>query len=321
MNYNPYVAPQGQMQPGAPMPQGAPVQGQPQPWEPIEVITLGWNAFKANWVTLFFTFVVAGVTVIPFLAGYVMMYASILSHKDPSGAMPVMGVGWIMMMLGAPFFSVGLHRIWITAARGGTPTFGMLFDGFDRYFAMLGCTLLMALVIDVGLMLCIVPGFIAILGLSLAPWFVVDQNMGPVAALQASWRVTTGHKMKLFVYMLLSAAVGMVGEFACGIGIYAAYAIIFVGYAVIYMRLTGTATNAPAQQGGYGGGYGPGGPPGGYGGAGPAGYGAPPGGGFGAPPGGGGYGGPPPQGGPGFGGPPPQGGPGGGYGGPPPAGY
>ena len=289
MNYNPYAAPQ-QLPPGQGGPgQGAPTHGQPQAWEPIEVLTVGWNAFKTSWVTLFFTLLVGGLlSATPFLVGYVMTYTALLTKSDTHAGMTVAVIGWILLVLTGPFFSVGLHRIWIAAARGQSVSFGMLFGGFDRYFAMLGCGLLMAIVIEIGFLCCVAPGVMALIGLGFAPWFVVEQKMGPIDALKASWRISMGQKWKLLVYMLLTMVVGMAGEMACGIGLYAAYAIIFVGYAVIYLRLTGQASAPTAMAPpGYGGGYGGYGPPG----VAPPGYGAPPPGGFGAPPApGGGYG-------------------------------
>ena len=168
-----------------------------------------------------------------------------------------------------------------------------------------------------------IPVIVISLGLSMAEFYVVDQGMGPVQALKASWSVTSGQKGKIFLLGLISVGVILLGYLACCIGVFAAMPTIQVANAMVYCALSGTIGYNAFQQ--YGGGYG--GPPGGgYGGP-PTGggYGGPPaGGGYGGPPAGGGYGGPPggyggPPAGGGYGGPPAgggYGGPGGGYGGP-----
>jgi hypothetical protein len=161
---------------------------------------------------------------------------------------------------------------------------------------------MVGIVVVIGFVLLIVPGVIAMLGLYLTQFYVVEANMGPIEAMKASWESTKGQKGDIFVLILLSFFVILGGILAFCVGIFVAIPVIWVAMAIAYLRISGRG--APAMAGG---GFGP--PPGappGYGG----GFGAPPGG-FGGPPQGGGFGGPP-QGG-GFGGPPQ----GGGFGGPP----
>jgi hypothetical protein len=196
--------------------------------------------------------------------------------------------------------NAGFYRMSIKTARGGMPSFGEVFQAGDRFLPMFLTTLLMDVIILVGLVLLIVPGVVAALGLCLAPFYVVDQNMGPIDAITASWNATTGHKGKIFLFYVFSVLASIVGLFACCVGVYAAVGTTTLGLATMYTRLTGTAGGGPFGGGGmmpYGYGPMPGyGPPLGYGGP-PPGYGGPPPG-YGPP--GGGYGGPPP----GYGGPP-----------------
>jgi hypothetical protein len=202
-----------------------------------------------------------------------------------------------------------------------------MFAGGSRFLPLLGGLFLSMLIAMPAFAMLIIPGIIVSLGLSFAQFYIVDQNMGPIDALKASWEATKGHKLQLFLFGLVAILMMIGGYLACCIGAFVALPLVMIAWATIYTRISGTAgTGFPGEmqppQGPYGGGgYGPpgggppgyGGPPGGgYGGPPGGGYGGPPSGGFGAPPGGG-YGGPP---GGGYGGPP-----GGGYGGPPGGGY
>src|SRR5262249_36576075 len=150
-----------------------------------------------------------------------------------------------------------------------------------------------------------VPGVILGLGLSLSSYYCIDQKMGPIDAMKASWAATNGQKGKIFLFGLVAFLLIIAGYLACLCGAFVAIPVVMVAFATIYLRLSGTMGSGQAPPYGAGGypapGFGPpgpgyGAPPGGYGGGG---YG-PQGGGYGGPPGGGGYG--PPGG--GFGGPP-----------------
>jgi len=206
------------------------------------------------------------------------------------------------------FFQGGLISLNLKAARGDTPTIADAFSGGRWFGRMIGVYFLYGLAIFVGILLLIIPGIIMAFGFMLAPYYVVDQNMGPVEAMRASWRSTSGQKMKLFVLGLLFFLISLAGVLACCFGVVVAAPVISLTMAFAYLYISGRIAESNNNTPGFGG------PPGGYpppgGGYGPSGGGyPPPGGGYG--PSGGGY--PPPGGGygPSGGGYPP---PGGGYG-------
>jgi len=331
--YNPYAAPSpaAQQQMGAPQ-AGA---GAPQPWEIGEVLGLGFEAVKKDWVVLVFA---------PIVVGFMLMlpYGAALYMFGWGGIIgTILGAifALVTLALGA-FVAPGLIKIHLAAARGESPEFGLLFSGGDRLLPFLGAYFLMGIAVSIGYVFLIVPGVILALGLSLTFFFVVDQNMGPIDALKASWETTTGHKGAIFLFGLAAFGILLISELMCFLPVLFTYPLVIVAYTTAYLRMSGRGGPA-AAAGGFG--PAPGAPPGfgapqGFGGApgaaaaagfgGPAPGMAPPaGGGFGGPPGGappaGGFGGPqggaPPAG--GFGGP--QGGAppaGGGFGGPPPGG-
>jgi hypothetical protein len=273
-----------------------------------EVIGQGWDLFKQHWVPLVFTMFLGGIIgQIPGVIPSVMQASGSFKPDDPI----LISVNLVTSLLGfaiGQFFNVGYIKMWLTAIRGGTPQFGDMFSGGSRALPAIGAMFLTLIAFFLGYAACIVPGVIVALGLSFTQFFVVDQNMGPIDAMSASWRVTQGHRGNIFVFGLASVGIILLGLCACIVGVYPAIVVVSLAFAIIYMRLTGQAQGGGGPST-YGGGYAP--PaPGGFGAA-------PPAGGFGGPPAGGGYG-PPPGGGGGYGGPPPGGG--GGYGGPPPAG-
>lgn len=335
MPNNPYAAPVAAAGPGAPA-----GMGQARDWEIGEVLTQAWETFKQQWAVLVFApFVLFVIYIVA--AVVLQLPLQLLAREDATlgmvAAFPVM----LLQMFVMSFVYAGCIKLFVAAARGQTPEFGVAFSGIGRALPLLLGQLLVALAYLFGFILLVVPGIIVGLGTAFTMFYVADMELGPIDAFKRSWETMKGHKMKLFLYGLVSFGIALLGYIACLVGIFVAMPVIMLGMAIIYTRISGTASGpsggsgfAVPQQGTYGsppgapayaapgGGYPPAG--GGYGGPGGqnppgGGYGAPPGGGY-NPPGGGGYN--PPGGGGGYG--PPGGGgynpPGGGGGYNPPGG-
>ncbi|MBX3259279.1 MAG: hypothetical protein KF782_06275 [Labilithrix sp.] len=305
--YNPYAAPNAD----APADPSVPAQGEPQPWAIGEVISGGWHAYKAHWAPLTFGYLV--VTLIGATPGQVAPMAALAgSIEEGTSAyyalhVPLSVVGWLV----AEFFMAGFTRAAMRALRTNDASFGDFFAAGGRFPAYVGmsflkstATALASIVFGVAAVLValkavspvvllpalvfVVPGVIVALGLSNAPFYVIDQNLGPVASLRASWASTRGHKGHLFALMLVEVGMMMLGMAACCLGVFAVVPIMLLARAIVYMRLSGTAPAPSAPPGpyapppGYGGsaspgaaapgGYGPWGPPGSYGGGPPGGH-------------------------------------------------
>ena len=63
--------------------------------------------------------------------------------------------------------------------------------GLPRLLPLIGMMLVAAMLILLGLIAFIVPGLILIRGFYLAPYYVIDQQLGPIQALKRSYRETT----------------------------------------------------------------------------------------------------------------------------------
>jgi hypothetical protein len=242
MNYNPYAPPQA-----LPPTPGPGYVGQPQPWEIGEVLTGAWEAFKPNWVVLVFGMVVGWfVGALPSAIPPVLVAVRVV-RENSAPYWVIYGLfSFIGIVVGA-FFQVGFVRIWIKAARGERPEFDELFSGGSRFLPMLGATLLLGLAVCLGSMLCLVPGIIAGLGLMFMPYYVVDQQMGPLEAMAASWTATTGQKGSLFVFSLITILLAVAGLMACCLGLFVAMPVIAIATATVYLRISG---RAPAPRGG-----------------------------------------------------------------------
>jgi len=295
-------APPAAPYPGPPPAQPGPTGTMPLRFEITEVVSGAWEVFTRQWMPLCVAMLIVGLIVaVPMIVLYMVgMFAVIAGTGAGAGGDPdtaavlavamfggMFGAMFVVMCLVMPFFTGRLLRMALTAVRGGTPTVGDLFTGEMRYGSMLALMLLQGMLIGLGYMLFIVPGVILALGLYFSAYLVIDQRMGAVDAMKASWKLTTGRKGEVFVVMLVFGLISAVSGMIPLVGHFIGYSLMLLGISIVYLRLMGEwAPVVPQRQVAYPGPYGqqpygqqpyappPYGqrPPGGYGG----GYGPPP---------------------------------------------
>jgi uncharacterized membrane protein len=247
--------------------------GEALPWTIGDVLTASWNLFTKQWIPLVFSYFIVGlVGSIPIvIAMFAFMFAGMFasthaSHGrrmgDDEATMMIAAMGGgvllalVITMIISAFFQAGLIRIWLVVVRGGTPKIGDVLQGRSRFFAMLGATFLTGVLQGLGYVCLVVPGVILSIGLCFTQFFVADKDMGPIAAMKASWDLTRGRKGQLFLFGLV--AVGVIGaiNMVFALATYVAVPIFAVASAIIYERLQGRVAPAfvapPMPPPGYG---------------------------------------------------------------------
>ena len=151
----------------------------------------------------------------------------------------VSGAGGIVTLVATSFFVAGITMFALKVARGVPYAFNDLFGATNVFVSVLLVNLITGIATAIGFVFLIVPGVIIGLGLSLAIPIVVDRGLGPIEALQESWKLTDGHKMNIFVFWLISFGLTIAGMCACGLGLLLAWPVIYLGQMYIYLRLSG----------------------------------------------------------------------------------
>lgn len=236
MSLNPYAAPQTAID--YPPQFEADASSGPQPWSIEEVFSLGFAAFKRHAAVLIGTALVG--YVLSFVGTLVVTAAIVAVLGDVLGQI----VAQLVSLVITAFFMVGWIRIWLAAARGGEPTFGMLLSGADRLLPMLVTMFLYYLAVAGGTLAFIVPGVILSVGLYFSMFYIADTNMGAIEALKASWEASRGQRGKLLLAGLASMGLMMAGMLACLVGVLVAAPVSFIAAAVVYTRISGR-TGAP----------------------------------------------------------------------------
>jgi uncharacterized membrane protein len=246
MEVNPYLAPNPEPQRGN-GPELRPGTGQPMHWEIGEVINQAWALFKPNWGPLvgsiFVGQMVGGVARLPI---QMMMTSGQITPNDDA-YWPLLSVSVLIGILVQTFFQAGWMKMWLDTARGKSPNFADAFGGLRRFGPMLLLVLLSTVAILGGTLLFVIPGVILGIGFMFAGWFVVDQNMGAVEAMKASWSATSGQRLKLFGFGIALMGVIILGYLACCIGVMAALPVAQLATGIVYLRVTGQASFDPSD--------------------------------------------------------------------------
>ncbi len=221
-----------------------------------EILDRAFALYRGHFVTLFTT---AGLGILPMMLfmGIVFPLGGV-TENDPAAA-AAMGGG---MLLVFPVIVAATVAMWgalthqlSRAYLGGEISVGDGYRvGFRRFFPLLGAGILAMMAVMVGLVLCIVPGVLAMIALFAIVPAVVLEGRGPVEALSRSHQLSRGAWGTIFltflVILLIAYApamavgmVGMIGMLAAGAAeSEAAMAGAMVGYQVLNLFVSALTT-------------------------------------------------------------------------------
>ena len=111
----------------------------------------------------------------------------------------------------------------------------------QSFVSYLVATVLNGLAVVVGLILLIVPGIIISIMLVFTPYLVVDRNLGPIAALKESARVTRGHRWEILILLALILLLNILGAIALIVGLLVTIPVSSLAIVHAYRSLTRAA--------------------------------------------------------------------------------
>ena len=135
------------------------------------------------------------------------------------------------------FIGMGITLVLLRAYDGVETDYGDLFEPVRLFWKYLSMTILVLAVVFVGLLLFVIPGIIAGIALSFAPYLVIDKGLGPVDAIKRSVSLTEGHRWNLFIFALLLVALNLLGLAALGVGLFVTIPISALAVVHVYRWL------------------------------------------------------------------------------------
>lgn len=190
------------------------------------VLSEAWQLTKAHWLK----------------AWLVVILIGLIGGLGPELLKLLLGEGSMLAPLLMQFITVPLSAgagvVLARIARGETDTpVSEIFNGFSRFVPLIITAFVMVVVVGVGLVLLVVPGIIAALGLSFAPYLVLDRGLSAADALRASWQMMDGHKLDLFLLGVASMVIALLSAIPLGLGLLVTIPMLSFAGPVLYNRV------------------------------------------------------------------------------------
>jgi uncharacterized membrane protein len=123
-----------------------------------------------------------------------------------------------------------------------TVLIGVIGQGVQLTGSMIGSPELIGLGVIVNLIWTVA----VVSRLYFGPFFIVDQGMGPVEALEASWEATKQQKLRTAGLFVVSSLIGMLGLLALLVGVVVSMNMFFLMWASAYRQMVPSpAASAP----------------------------------------------------------------------------
>ncbi|HEY8965070.1 MAG TPA: DUF975 family protein [Candidatus Methylacidiphilales bacterium] len=146
------------------------------------------------------------------------------------------GVSLLMTLVSIALFP-GFYRAILLLLRGEEPATRELFSQFRKFWDYLFGAVLFFLGVGVAMIFLIVPGVYLALRWSLYPFAILDEGVGPVAALRRSGELMRGAKWQLFFLYLILGALNVLGAMALIVGLLFTIPMSYVAFVLFYEKL------------------------------------------------------------------------------------
>jgi lipoprotein-releasing system permease protein len=204
----------------------------PQPWSAGEAIAVAWSRVWGELLPLALPLVL----ILAATTGVGWFSWKFFSHMP---VFPALKQIWTAATTGSTLILVDviarpmLLGPALMTARGEAAGLGSVLMGLERFPALL----VVHLVLFVSTLL---PTFNIIpCLLCLAPFYVVDQDMGPIQAMRASWKAASDNLGSLWVFHVAMLPLLLCGIVVGGVGSIISAAMYYVGIGYAYARATG----------------------------------------------------------------------------------
>lgn len=200
-----------------------------------DCIRFGWETFKKRPGILIGAFLL--VMLVPSVPGILVPGPELTPGAPPPPPTPAQLLASLASVVISLFATLGATTFALRAHDDiARVKIGDLWNP-QPFWRFLGAELLAAIIVIVGLLLLIVPGIIAAIGLGFAPYLVIDRGKGPIEALKGSWHLTTGNKWQLFLFGLALLGLNLLGLLALVVGLLVTVPVTWLAVTHAYRTL------------------------------------------------------------------------------------
>lgn len=162
------------------------------------------------------------------------------SGGEPSAAFGLTAVviQLVMMAVMMPF-AAGLFIICLKHLQNQPVSFGDAFAGFAKTGPLLVAMILITILVFAGMMLLIIPGIYLSYCYFMVIPLMVDRDLGPWEAMEASRKATTKSWFRVFGMYLLLLLIMFVSMIPFGIGLIWTMPMMIMAFAIMYQKMFG----------------------------------------------------------------------------------
>lgn len=190
-------------------------------------LAYGWRRMKNNFLVLFLAVLVVVVFMVPLE----------VDGEEFDTLLQFLSTAYALLLY--PIVNYGADMIFLKSVRGDQVEVKRIFDGFSNYINVVLASLLTFGLIGIGLVVFLIPGIYVACRLAFVSYLVMDEGLDPIAAVEASWRITRGHAFKIFTLGVLSVFIFIAGLALLLVGVFPAMMWIKASFAALYLSITG----------------------------------------------------------------------------------
>jgi uncharacterized membrane protein len=190
----------------------------------------GWQAMKSQFLVYFLAVLVLAAFLIPF-----DIYDEGDRGRD-SGLLALIETAYMLLLY--PVIQYGADLLFLRGVRGDAVKVNSLFEGFGNYINVVLASLLVLGLVGIGVVVFVIPGIYVACRLVFVGYLVMDEGLDPIAAVEASWRITRGHALKIFLLGLMSIFLFFGGLMLLLVGAFPATMWIKASFASLYLAIT-----------------------------------------------------------------------------------
>jgi hypothetical protein len=139
-------------------------------------------------------------------------------------------------------FDLGFKKVALALHDRDSSSVRDMFSCFTLAPKALVAWALYAAMVMIGWMFFVLPGFIALLRFAFFPYFIIDKNVGPIAALKMSYEVTKDHVWDMFAFWVAIKIIIYIG-FLSWFGVILTWPLSTLAYAYFYRKLVADNKN------------------------------------------------------------------------------
>lgn len=192
----------------------------------------GWKTMKSHFLSLLLIVIVCSIVQMPLQ----------LFHKGNSADSSSLKIlleflalaYWVLFL---PVINYSANLLFIQAVRNEVLELKNIIIGFKNYLDIVLVHLFVTALIGIASIALLIPGIIVACRLAFVSYLVMDKGMGPIAAVEASWKMTRGHGWRIFLLGLTSIFIFIGGLLFFVVGILPAIIWIKAAFASLYQAV------------------------------------------------------------------------------------